>query len=192
VIVVVALVVLVASVPCTGGRLGRLAHLDLRRPWLVAAGFAAQLAVVSAFPDMEPGLATALHLASYAVAGAFLVLNRHIRWMWLVGVGAALNAVAIAANGGVMPASARAYRIAGLATTGPDFANSRPLEHPRLLPLGDVFAVPAGWPLANVFSVGDVVLTVGAGVLLHAAGRAQHRPTRTAAGEPASTLHPCR
>jgi uncharacterized protein DUF5317 len=172
VIVLVALAVVVASVPCTGGRLGEWAHLEVRRPWLVVAGFGAQFAAVSAFPGMAPGPAAALHLASYAVAAGFLLMNRHIRWMWVVGLGAALNALAIVANGGVMPASARAYRIAGLAT-GPEFANSRPIDDARLLVLGDVFAVPAGWPLANVFSAGDIVLTVGAGMLLHAACRAE-------------------
>jgi hypothetical protein len=34
----------------------------------------------------------------------------------------------------------------------------------RLWFLGDVFAIPAGWPLANVFSVGDVLILLGAAV----------------------------
>ena len=33
--------------------------------------------------------------------------------------------------------------------------------------LGDVMAVPSGWPLANVFSIGDVLLVVGAAVIMH-------------------------
>lgn len=189
-IVVVALAVLVASVPCTGGRVADLAHLDVRRPWLVVAGFAVQFMAISAVPAMSSGLATSLHVLSYVVAAAFLVLNLHIRWMWLVGLGGALNAVAIAANGGVMPASAAAYRTAGLATSGADFANSRPFDHPRLLALGDVFAIPARWPFANVFSIGDVVLIVGAGLLVHAACRSRRRPGQLP-GEPGPTLHPC-
>lgn len=189
-IVVVALAVLVASVPCTGGRLGDLAHLDMRRPWLVVAGFAVQFMAISAIPAMPSGLATSLHLLSYGIAAAFLVLNLHIRWMWLVGLGGALNAVAIAANGGAMPASAAAYRTAGLARSGADFANSRPFDHPRLLVLGDVFAVPARWPFANVFSIGDVVLTIGAGLLVHAACRSRRRPGQLS-GDQGPTLRPC-
>jgi hypothetical protein len=41
------------------------------------------------------------------------------------------------------------------------------LPDPRLAFLGDVFAIPRGWPLANVFSVGDVLIAVGAVVAVH-------------------------
>lgn len=189
-IVVVVLAALIASVPCTGGRLRDLAQLDLRRPWLIVAGFAAQTAAVSVAPTMPAGLASALHVASYAVAGVFLLGNLHVRWMWVIGLGGALNGVAIAANGGVMPASAAAYRTAGLDAATGGFVNSRPVAQPRVLALGDVFAVPARWPFANVFSVGDVVLAIGAGLVLHAACRPL--AARSTAAEPGSTLRACR
>ena len=35
------------------------------------------------------------------------------------------------------------------------------MAHPRLALLGDVFAIPAGVPLAEVFSIGDVVIMLG-------------------------------
>jgi hypothetical protein len=41
------------------------------------------------------------------------------------------------------------------------------LEHPRLLFLGDIFATPRDWPMANVYSVGDFVILLGVVVLLH-------------------------
>jgi MFS family permease len=50
---------------------------------------------------------------------------------------------------------------------GEGFANSAPVAEPRLAFLGDIFAVPAGWPLSNVFSSGDVLIVLGALVLLH-------------------------
>ena len=37
------------------------------------------------------------------------------------------------------------------------------------VPVGDVFAVPDGWPGANVFSVGDALMLLGALLVLHAA-----------------------
>ncbi len=43
----------------------------------------------------------------------------------------------------------------------PGFRNSAAVAHPRLAFLGDVFAVPASWPLSNVFSVGDLLIAVG-------------------------------
>ena len=59
-------------------------------------------------------------------------------------------------------------RVSGNVFADGEFANSRPVANPRLLPLGDVLAIPDGWPLANVFSVGDVMLVVGVTLLLHA------------------------
>lgn len=68
-----------------------------------------------------------------------------------------------------MPASRWAVETAGISVRPDEFANSQALANPRLLPLGDVFAVPAGWPFANVFSIGDVVLLIGAFVVLRRA-----------------------
>jgi hypothetical protein len=48
-----------------------------------------------------------------------------------------------------------------------DFVNSTAVAHPHLSFLGDVFAVPASWPVSNVFSVGDVILVVAALLALH-------------------------
>ena len=46
-------------------------------------------------------------------------------------------------------------RTAGLDVRSGEFANSDLVENAHLAFLGDVFAIPAGWPGANVFSVGD-------------------------------------
>jgi hypothetical protein len=81
--------------------------------------------------------------------------------MALVALGAALNLLAITANGGVMPASAEALAAAGLPAAEPGFESSAALADPRLAFLGDVFAIPASWPLSNVFSVGDVCIGAG-------------------------------
>jgi hypothetical protein len=41
------------------------------------------------------------------------------------------------------------------------------VHEPRLAFLGDIFATPASVPAANVFSVGDVLLVLGAFIFLH-------------------------
>ena len=87
----------------------------------------------------------------------------------MVGVGGLLNLVAIAANGGVMPASRGALSTAGLDVQSGQFANSDFVDGANLAFLGDVFAIPAGWPGANVFSVGDVLMLVGVFLVVHAA-----------------------
>jgi hypothetical protein len=72
--------------------------------------------------------------------------------------------VTIAVNGGTLPASADAVRRAGI-PPGAEFLNSAVLSHPVLPWLGDVFAWPQPLPLANVFSVGDVLIGIGVGAV---------------------------
>ena len=102
-----------------------------------------------------------MHLATYVAAGWYVVLNRRIPGLWIVALGAASNGIAIAANGGTLPASRTALETAGIHLEPGEFLNSGVLEHPHLGFLGDVFAIPAGFPLANVFSVGDVLIVLG-------------------------------
>jgi hypothetical protein len=133
-----------------------------RWPLLIWATLALQVVVVQA--HMPGALASALHVATYALALAFLVVNRHLPGLLVVGAGATLNGVTIALNGGVLPASASAIAATGV-DRGHGFANSGVVEDPVLPWLGDVFAWPAPMPLANTFSVGDVLIAVGVGIV---------------------------
>ena len=80
--------------------------------------------------------------------------------MPLLAIGAISNLAVIVANGGFMPTTAQA-----LAATGHPvivgYSNSAILEHPRLGFLTDVFALPAWLPMANVFSIGDLLIGTG-------------------------------
>ena len=155
------------TVPVAGGHLTRLADLRLRGvPWLFAA-LIVQVLVISFLPGVPDWVHPVLHIATYVVALAFVLVNRSVPGAWIVFAGGASNFVAIAANEGVMPATRAAMRAAGLPVHGHAFANSAANSHARLGFLGDVFALPASWPIHNVFSVGDVLIAIGAFVLLH-------------------------
>lgn len=175
--------VAIATVPLTGGHLGRLLDVGLRGLPLVAGALLVQVLVISVVPDAPEGLLTSLHLLTYVVALSFVALNLDLRGLWVVGLGGLLNFVAIAANGGVMPASRAALRQAGRTVEAHRFENSAAVRDAKLGFLGDVFAMPAAWPLANVFSIGDVLIVVGIGIVVHqacgsrltAAGRAERR-----------------
>jgi hypothetical protein len=157
---VAAVVLSALAVPLAGGRLGALVELRLRHVWVIYAALG--LAVLGVgLPGLPDGLRSLLLVAAYPVGAVFLLANRRVPGMALVGLGAALNLLAIAANGGVMPASAEALAAAGLPVDAPGFESSAALADPRLAFLGDVFAVPAAWPLSNVFSVGDVCIGAG-------------------------------
>ena len=176
-----------ATAVLAGGRLSRLLELQVRAKWTIAAAFAIQVVVLALFPHGAHALHVAGHIGSYLLAAAFVWANRRIPGLLLMGIGGGLNFLAISANGGVMPASESALRAAGRAAVHDRFANSTAVEHPKLQFLGDVFALPSSWPLHNVFSVGDVLIVLGALVGAHVITRSRLVPTGR--GELASLRH---
>lgn len=162
-----AILVCLVTVPLAGGRLARLGEVRFRAGWLALLAIATQILIVSVVPGGSETAHDAAHLASYALLAAFAIANLGFPYLWLMALGGLLNLLAIAANGGVMPADPDALAHAGLDPSSDEFANSAALEHPRLRFLGDVFWIPDSWPASNVFSVGDVLLVVGAFLALH-------------------------
>lgn len=157
-----AVCVLALLSPLVAGRwpAGLLLH-RWRWPLLVWATLALQVVVVEV--SLPGPLAPILHVATYLLVLAFLWANRHLPRIAVVALGGACNGVTIALNGGVLPASAHAVAAAGIDGDGA-FANSAVVAHPVLPWLGDVFAWPAPLPLANTFSVGDLLIALGVGL----------------------------
>ena len=168
-----ALIACLLSVPVFDGRLGRLAELRFRAGGVAVAALAVQVLIISVLPGGDGVLHQAIHLATYALLAVFLWLNRDVPYLWLAALGGGLNLLVIAANGGVMPADRAALAAAGVDQKAGDFANSTALAHPQLAFLGDAFAVPASWPVSNVFSVGDVVIVLGALLAVHTLSRSR-------------------
>lgn len=129
-----------------------------RLPLLVWATLVLQAVLLQA--PVPAAVASIGHTLTYAAALTFLWLNRRVPGALVVGAGAASNGLTIALNGGVLPADPDAVAATGRVETG-DFANSAVLEDPVLPWLGDIFAWPAPLPLANTFSVGDVLILLG-------------------------------
>jgi hypothetical protein len=154
------------TVPLARGRLSALGDLRLRRPGLALAGIAVQVVITSLLTGGSAGLHEAAHVVSYALLGACAWANRRVPGIALVAAGGLLNLVAIVANAGVMPADPDLV-VQAAQRGGEGFVNSGVIADPRLAFLGDVIATPRSWPLANVYSVGDVVILVGVVVLLH-------------------------
>jgi uncharacterized protein DUF5317 len=164
-----AFLLLIVTVPLAGGRLSRLEEVHIRGLPLVLVAFALQVVLVTVVPEGSETFHRVAHLFSYGLAGACIVRNLDLRLLWVVAVGGLLNFVAIAANGGVMPASRAALESAGLDPASGQFANSDLVRNAHVGFLGDIFAIPSGWPGANVFSAGDALMVLGAFLVLHAA-----------------------
>lgn len=149
-----------------GGRLSGLATIRFRWAWLAIGGFAVQLvlfseAVSAAIGDAGPPI----YVASTAAVLVAVLRNFRVPGLAVVAAGAASNLIAIVANGGFMPASAGAFEALG-GGLKPGYTNSAVIEAPAFEALTDLYALPTWLPLANVFSIGDVLIGVGVVIVL--------------------------
>jgi hypothetical protein len=163
---VACFLVCLATVPLTGVRVSTLADLKLGKVWALSVALAIQ-AVIMFVPGGPSAIYSAGHVVSYGFAFVFLWANRDLSGLWLITLGAAMNSLATVLNGGVMPATRSALEMAGEGSGPPGFLNPTIVGNPKLIFLGDVFAVPASLPLNNVFSPGDVCIFVGGVMVLY-------------------------
>ena len=158
----IAVCVLLLASPLGVGRWpARLLLRPWRLPVLIWAALLLQVAALEV--PLPQGVAPVLHVLTYVAALTFLWLNRDAPGTLIVGIGALSNGLTIILNGGTLPASTGAVHAAGL-DHGDGFSNSAVLDDPVLPWLGDVFAWPAPLPLANTFSLGDVIIVLGVAI----------------------------
>jgi hypothetical protein len=156
-LLVISLAVVAGSL--AGGRLDRLPHAGARWAPLAVAGLALQLAPL-------PGRAALVLLyLSFGLLLVFAAANRGRPGFALILLGLVLNLAVIGANGG-MPVARSAIVASGqqdtlgeLAEDGDGVKHHLASPSTRLLPLGDVLALPP--PVKQVISVGDVAIDAG-------------------------------
>jgi hypothetical protein len=154
-----------------GGRLERLGALRLRWAPLALLGLAIQVLIFSdPVGSLVGDAGPAVYVASTAIVLIVVLRNIAIPGVGLIAIGATCNLAAIVANGGWMPADGSALASVGGLPAGA--SNSIVVADPALGPLTDLFALPPALPLANVFSVGDVLIGVGVAVTIALAMRA--------------------
>ena len=153
-----------------GGDLRRLADLQFRGIALFYVAIGIQ---VLAFPfpflpwHTGDGVGRALWLVSYALLVAAAFVNRGIAGVPIIAVGMLSNVAAVLANGGHMPVLPSALRAAHRSFHV--HFNSAANASPHLAWLVDRWAVPHWLHVGNVFSVGDVVIAIGAALLVWSA-----------------------
>jgi uncharacterized protein DUF5317 len=145
-----------------GGRWHALGAIEFRWAPLILVGFLAQVVLFSeAVAERVGDAGPLLYVVSTLMVGAAVVRNLRIPGIPLIVLGAVSNMAAILANGGFMPAAPDA--LASIGKSAPTiYSNSAVVAQPALEFLTDRFALPHWLPLANVFSVGDIL--IGAGV----------------------------
>ena len=173
-----------------GGRLDGLTAAHFRLMPLALGGLLFQLVLFSAPVTERIGdLGPVLYVLSTLAVFVALIANLRLPGMWIIAVGAGMNLVAIVSNGGYMPSSPEAWMQLNGTPTLPveDYSNSMLIGPATPFPaLGDIFVLPRPIPLANVFSLGDVLIALGAIVFLVR----QMRRAATVPGHPAAPVRP--
>lgn len=173
----------------TGGRVRNLEGIHFVWWQLALAGLAVQLVLFTSPVEERIGaLGAPIYVVSTLVVMLALLRNLRLPGLAVVALGAALNLVAVLANGGAMPSSPEAWNsLTGVAALpAAHYSNAVLMGPDTLFPfLGDVFVWPHPLPFANVFSIGDAIIAVGAVIFLTRAmrGRAEGSP-----GAPSTTV----
>jgi len=149
----------------TRGRIGYLSTVKVKL-WPVALiGLAFQGLLFSPLVANAVGrLGPSLYVVSTVLVLMALVVNVRQPGFWLITLGALANFVVIVSNGGQMPASPEAFAILNGSPVVPvsGFSNSV-IAGPAtsFYFLADIYVLPRPFPLANVLSLGDVMIGVG-------------------------------
>jgi len=161
----------------------RLAVPTLSATWLVLVGFLPQW-LAFFFPPVRErisgAIASAGLVSSQILLLLFVWLNRRQPGFWALGLGLGLNLLVIALNGGWMPISPetlqRMYpgRPADSWVLGQRLGASKDVimavADTRLAWLADRFVLPSWSPYQVAFSLGDVIIAVGAFLLTWSLG----------------------
>ena len=154
----------VAAGLLTGGRIGNLARLRFRWPWVIIGVLLIRVAVVLPPLNRFEASRYAYALALAAIVAWSLWHVKRLMGVWLVSLGASLNLLVIMANGARMPVA-------------PEFAATL-VRHDHigqytimssstnLNLLGDWISL---YPSPEVYSVGDVLVALGLAIVLFVA-----------------------
>ena len=156
-LLLVALVLGLIAGIATGGKLGNLANVNLRWPWLVVAALVVREAAVLSPLSSVDGVQY-VYVAALAALVAWTAWHAtRLRGAWIVALGATLNLVVVIANGARMPvAPSLAGPLVGRGHIGQYTLMG---AGTNLGWLGDWIGVPG--PLGGAYSPGDAVIAIG-------------------------------
>ena len=166
-LVIVALVVGLLAGIATGGKLGNLANLSFRWPWLVIVALVVREATVLSPLSRIDGVQYVYTAALTALVAWTAWHIPRLRGAWIVALGAALNLIVVMANGARMPvAPALAGHLVDRGHSGQYVVMGSGMN---LSWLGDWIGVPG--PLGGAYSPGDVVVALGIAIVAFFATR---------------------
>jgi len=140
----------------TGGKVGNLARIRFRWPWLVLAAVIVREAVLLTPLNRVAGAQYAYMLGLAAILAWTVWHWNRLSALWLVSAGIAVNLLVMIANGGRMPvATELAGPLVRRGTVGQYVVMS---SDTHLNLLGDWIAL---YPVPEAYSPGDVLIALG-------------------------------
>lgn len=168
--IIVLLVFLLAII--SGGKIQNLKYVKFRFSWMVFIGLFLKVLTNSGLRysiGLSDSHAAKLYILSFVFIAAFIILNSKLKGFVLVGLGLSSNLLAIAANAGRMPVKEEYFYL----TTAPEEIEKyyQGLSAYNYIPTGpdtklyylcDIILMPHWIMITRVFSVGDILITIGA------------------------------
>jgi len=121
---------------------------------------------------MDQAFTPGIYGISLVLIYIFILFNHKFKGLKTIAFGVAANGIAIFSNGGLMPTTPQALMAINpeyyskITSQGAYFNSRLVNETTNFSFLCDIFHTPTWLPLANVFSVGDVLIAVGAFILI--------------------------
>jgi len=150
-------------------------HKKVEQFYLILLGFAIQLVIFSQeFSYSKLNFLTPiLYIYSLLILLIFMVLNLQYKGIKIAGIGFLSNLAAIVSNGGYMPQDLMKIELVWgqekvelLKQTG-HFNNAISMSpNTHLNFLGDIIAIPKPRFLMGVYSIGDVIITIGIAIFI--------------------------
>jgi hypothetical protein len=177
-LLVLAIALLVAFL--RGGSLRNLDGFHLEWGWLAGLALAIQIvAVYGATGNSHLYLQRGALVVSSLLLLPVVWRNHRYPGLALIGLGLALNLAVMVANGGFMPITPEAVariehghliaHLDGVARMSGSKGIVLPREETALWVLSDILIIPSPFPVASAFSLGDVLVAVGAFIFLQRA-----------------------
>ncbi len=148
------------------GRLSNFENIKFKLWYLISVAFLIQFIGINLqiFNDMTYYV---LHILSYVIIIFVTCINHHLFSVWFLGIGNLMNFVVIAFNEGKMPVKITT-KIMEITGENPYFDRGHMMmnELTRFKIFGDLFVLDVPVIPVSVFSGGDVLLVIGAFLLI--------------------------
>ncbi|MFA4884482.1 MAG: DUF5317 domain-containing protein [Desulfotomaculaceae bacterium] len=171
VVMIVGILALIA-----GGKIQNLKNIRFRYSWLVFIAVAIKIITNSSLRfvlGIPNPLAPKLYICSLVLVAVFVLFNLHLRGLILVGLGLVSNLTAIVFNAGYMPVKSEYLNIVATAeelekiNQGLPAFNYIPTGlHTKFYYLSDIFLMPHWVFITKLFSIGDVLITIGGAIFI--------------------------